>query len=150
MEFDDMGLGDEELIRAATPDGLVEAAMLAADESLPSVSKDRYNKAYSDFKKWQTEQGASSMSERVVLAYFAKLSETYKPSSLWSYYSMLKSTMRVKDNLDIATYKQLTGFLKTKSAGYKSNKAKIFTEEEMRRFMTSASDEAWLDVKVRY
>lgn len=61
---------------------------------------------------------------------------------------MLKATLRSIENVEIADYKQVTAFLKAKSLGFKSKKAEVFTEEEMRKFIYEAEDLAWLDVKV--
>lgn len=43
---------------------------------------------------------------------------------------------------------QVTAFLKSKSHGYKSKKAEVFTEDGIKNFFDEAEDLAWLDVKV--
>ncbi|XP_037048476.1 uncharacterized protein LOC119082925 [Bradysia coprophila] len=72
----------------------------------------------------------------------------YKPTSLWAFHSMLKSTLRAYDNVDIGKFCQVTAFLKTKSSGYKVVKAKVFAESYILKFIDEAEDLTWLDVKV--
>lgn len=84
------------------------------------------------------------------MGYFQQLSEKYKPSSLWAYYSMLKGTMKETFNIDIGRYHQLSGFLKQKAKGYKPVQSKTFSEAESARFFNEAPDSDWLDVKVSF
>ena len=43
----------------------------------------------------------NELTEDVFLAHFGEKANTYKPSSLWSTFSMLKATLMVKHNLNI-------------------------------------------------
>lgn len=61
---------------------------------------------------------------------------------------MLKSTIRLNHDIDIGNYSKLTAYLKRQSDGYQPTKASVLTEEEMKRFITQASDKEWLAVKV--
>lgn len=84
-----------------------------------------------------------------MLAYFHVLAEkSYKPSSLYAFYSMLKATLRAHENTDIGTLNQVSAFLKAKSDGYKPIKAEVFTEEGFKKFIDEAENLAWLDVEV--
>lgn len=139
---------DGSIERAGTPDELIEAAGLAANIAIPLKSKGRYDHAYDQFSKWKQSKKTVSNSERVVVAYFSELAKSKKPSSLWSTYSMVKSKLKLLANIDISTYNSLTAFLKQNGKGYVPKKAKIFTDEEMQRFLDSAPDVVWLDVKV--
>lgn len=56
--------------------------------------------------------------------------------------------MRANEDLDIGEFHQVKAFLKKKSSGYKSVKATVFTEEQIRKFIIEAADGQWLDVKV--
>lgn len=104
---------------------------------------------YNKFKNWQSGYGVVVISSNLIMAYFHTLDEKkYKPTSLWAYHSMLKATLRVNDDVDIGTFHQVTAFLKGKSAGYKSVKAKVFDEHGIKNFIDRAEDLAWLDVKV--
>ncbi|KAG4074187.1 hypothetical protein HA402_016215 [Bradysia odoriphaga] len=61
---------------------------------------------------------------------------------------MLKSIIKVKENINIGQYFQLIAFLKAKAKFYKAVKAKAFEEDEVLEFLVEASDHVWLDVKV--
>lgn len=141
--------------RPGTPTEIVEAAAEANKELLPLKSKDRYNKVYENYQKWKESSKVNSNSERVLLAYFSGMAnaknvknENTKSSTLWARYSMLKSTMKIFDHIDISTYPTLLAFLNRKGDGYEPKKAYIFTENEIQKFLDSAPDTEWLDVKV--
>lgn len=142
-------MGDSNIaVESDDSEEINDLADSAANEVLPEKSKDRYLKVYNDFEKWKKRKKSKGISEKNVLAYFFEMSKSMKPSSLWAQYSMLKATMKVKDNIDIAKYNQISAFLKTKSSGYKPMKAKIFSEAEIKKFIVEAPDNDWLDVKV--
>ncbi|KAJ6646735.1 hypothetical protein Bhyg_01949 [Pseudolycoriella hygida] len=115
---------------------------------LPPMSKIKYTKIYNDFQMWFKKLGKPPITETVVLRYFSELAEKSKPSTLWTYYSMLKATLKLNDKVDIGAFYGLLRFLKTKSSGYEPVKAKMFTEEEIKRFITEVPDDKWLDLKV--
>lgn len=137
---------DEEM-----PFELIEHAKAAVMESLPLKSKDKYNRVYKNFKAWQLGYGVNTVSATVMMAYFHMLdTKKHKPTSLWAFHSMLKATLRAFDDIDIGTYAQVSAFLKVKSSGYKSIKAQVFTENNIKRFIDEADDLPWLDVKVSF
>lgn len=117
-------------------------------DQLPDKTDIRYQKTYHSFIKWQELNGITSFDEEVLLVYFNEVSKTLKCSSLWCMYSMLKRTLGRNNNVDITSYNRLLEFLKEKSVGFESKKAKIFTAEEIHRFMTEAPDEHYLAMKV--
>ena len=88
------------------------------------------------------------ISESVLFAYFKTLSENYQPSTLWSQCSMLKSVIVNQRNVNIDNYSLLTAFLKTKSKGFQSTKAKVLEATEKERFLNEAPDDRWLAAKV--
>lgn len=67
---------------------------------------------YNEFEGWRKINNISSRSERMLLVYFAILSESYLPTTIWAYYSMLKSILKVNNRLDIPTYTELTCFFR--------------------------------------
>lgn len=99
------------------PREIIEAANAAAMNLLPNKSADKYVQAYEKFVLWQKEKKIDSFSESVMLVYFNELSANYQSSTLWSVYSMLKSTINVNHGVDISTYQKLKAFLKKKSVG---------------------------------
>lgn len=66
-----------------------------------------------------------SFTESVFLAYFDEMSKKYKSSTLWSIYSMLKTTIKTKHEVQIKTFTNLTSFLKRLSSGYKGKSQKF-------------------------
>lgn len=82
----------------------------------------------------------------MVGSYFYVLSEQYSPSTLWARYSMLRSVLKVKHNIDIDRYHTLKSFLKTN--GFEPKKSKILKGEEIKNFLETAPDQTYLDVKV--
>ncbi|KAG4081131.1 hypothetical protein HA402_011976 [Bradysia odoriphaga] len=147
-DITDFGSDFEMESRPTTPPEVIKAACDAKTNLLPKKSNDRYQQAYNSFQAWKSSKGATSNSERTLLAYFNEMKKKFAASSLWSKYSMLKSTMVIYDQIDISTYGSLTAMLKQASKDYVPKQAKTFTEIEMQRFMDTAPDVAWLDVKV--
>lgn len=141
-DFDDI---DEDM-----PFELLEHAKEAVLETLPAQSKQKYNRVYKNFKDWQSKNGSPIVSNRLILAYFHMLSSTkkYKPTSLWAYHSMLKATLRTYEDIDIKKYGQVSAFLKSKSSGYRSVKARVFMEDNIKTFIDQADELSWLDIKV--
>ncbi|KAG4076779.1 hypothetical protein HA402_009125 [Bradysia odoriphaga] len=128
---------------------LMEHAKAAKMETLPIKSKEKYNRVYQNFKEWTKSYGVTAITSDLIIAYFHMLDEKkYKPTSLWAFHSMLKSTLRAYDNVDIGKFCQVAAFLKTKSSGHKVVKAKVFAESDILKFIDETDDLAWLDVKV--
>ncbi|XP_024889909.1 uncharacterized protein LOC112466187 [Temnothorax curvispinosus] len=130
------------------PEKIAEAAKNVEQNLLSTKSKSRYETTYLTFMNWRKEKNINSFSENVLLAYISKLSKKTKPSTLWSQYSMLKSTLITKHNVNIHSYSKLTAFLKRKSNGFKSKKSKVFTSNEIRKFLNEVPDDQYLATKV--
>ncbi|XP_029171116.1 uncharacterized protein LOC114940557 [Nylanderia fulva] len=88
------------------------------------------------------------MSEKTLLAYFIELSKSNKPSTMWATYSMLKTTINIKNNININKYENLTSFLKTQSKGFQSKKANTLTPEQIKKFLDEAPDQTHLATKL--
>lgn len=132
-----------------TPPEIEEAARSATLSLLPKKSKERYLNAYERFNEWCKGKRAPVITEKVVLAYFAERSRELKSSTLWSEYSMVKSTLIANDHCDISKMAKLLAFLKRNSEGYRPKKAKIFTREQITKFLKEAPDTTYLMMKVR-
>lgn len=91
-----MSSSDSEML---TPDSIKDEANCVIENLLPEISKERYINTYNDFMKWRAEKHIKSFSESVFLTYFNGLCSKLQPSTLWSRYSMLKSTLSVKHNV---------------------------------------------------
>ncbi|KAJ8685521.1 hypothetical protein QAD02_021314 [Eretmocerus hayati] len=61
---------------------------------------------------------------------------------------MLKTMIHKEEGIDINTYPNLKRFFKEKSTGFISKKAKTFTDDEIKKFLTEAPDHDELDAKV--
>ena len=110
-----------------------------------------YQKTYERYLKCCNEKKVQNVTrEKVLLAYFDNLSKHYKSSSIWASYSMLTATTSTKNNVDISKCKQLVAFLKRQPERYKPNTSKIFTKDEIERFLKEADDKQFLRIKVMY
>jgi hypothetical protein len=90
---------DEEF--SFTPPTIREATNSTYQSLLPEKSKSKYELAYSQFMKWKLQNKITIISENVMTAYMRQLSERIKPSTLWTTYSMLRTTLSIKENVDI-------------------------------------------------
>ena len=129
------------------PQEITDAANQASLNLLPDKSKTRYQAALSIFEQWCSKKNVKCINETVILAYFSEKSKTSKASTLWSHYSMLKSTLIINKNIDIK-YPKVIAFLNKKSTGYKAKKSKVFTCEEVNKFLHEADDNTFLMMKV--
>lgn len=116
---------------------------------LPNKSASRYLQAYEVFKKWQASRRTTSFDEKVILCYFFQASKKYKPSTLWSIYSMLRKTFLWKENVDISKMSLLIAFVKTKNDGYVPKKSNTFSSEQIQKFMVEAPNISFLGIKVK-
>ncbi|KAJ3660499.1 hypothetical protein Zmor_004945 [Zophobas morio] len=57
--------------------------------------------AAATFLSWRTSKKVRNIDEEVMLAFVHEKADKLKSSTLWSTYSMLKSTLRVKENMAI-------------------------------------------------
>lgn len=116
--------------------------------SKPERTQQRYMNCYQTFLKWQKSNRITAFDEDVLLNYFNEASKTYKSSTLMSMYSMLKDTLNRHHNIDISTNCRLLTFLREKFEGFESKKFKVFTAEEINKFLVEAPDEHYLAMKV--
>lgn len=133
---------------SCTPPDILKLAASATENLLPNKSKGKYDAVYKNFMDWQLAQKTSSFSENVILVYFVELAKKYKSSSLWAYYSMLKSTLNIYHSIHLETYMKLQAFLKRQSEGHQPKKSKTFTPEEVNKFIKEAPDHSYLMTKV--
>jgi hypothetical protein len=127
-----------------------DAWNIGCSSVIPEKSRERYENTYKTFKEW-CDKKSLNLNEKVLVAYFVHRNEKLKsPGSLWAEYSMLKSTIFLHDATDISKYATLIAFLKRKSSGWKPKKSKIFTKEDMCKFLTEAPDDKHLIQKVNH
>lgn len=131
-----------------TPVEITEMAKATVQDMLPQKSKQQYEAAYNKFIQWRAKKKSKSMSENTLLAYFAELSKLQKPSTLWATYSMLKTTIYIKNNIKIQDYVSLITFLKNQSKGFQPKKSNVLTPEQIKTFLDTAPDDKYLATKV--
>ncbi|XP_031351581.1 uncharacterized protein LOC116176899 [Photinus pyralis] len=76
------------------------------------------------------------------------MSKSYKSSTLWKNYSMLRSMLNVRENIDISKFMKLQALLRRKSVGYEAKKFKILQYPELERFINEAPNTEYLAAKV--
>ncbi|KAJ3659517.1 hypothetical protein Zmor_011201 [Zophobas morio] len=138
-------MSDSEESRSSTPPCVIQAAASASNDILPQKSQQRYQFVYEKFITSRKDNRVTSFSENVLMAYFGTLSNSLKPSTLWS---MLRSVISLKHDVDISKYLKLKTFLKRKSTGFKSIKAKVLNSEQIQLFIDKANDEKFLFTNV--
>lgn len=116
---------------------------------LPKKSKQEYIKEYNKFKEWRKTRKTSSFAEEVFQVYVKELAKKYSPPTVWSKYSKIKGCVRAYDNIDMSKYGKINVFLKDLMADHVPVQAKVFTPEEITKFINEAPDSSYLDVKVR-
>lgn len=131
-----------------TPETITIEANNVVQNLLPTKSREKYLKAYDNFILWKNRKGAKTFSENIFLAYFQELAKTKQPSTLWSIYSMLKSTVNTNKNIKIDSYSKLVSYLKRLSEGYKAKKSKVFSGQNVETFLNDAPDKEFLATKV--
>lgn len=115
---------------------------------IPERSKSAYQATYHKFENWCKQKKVVTITEKAILAYFSQASKVWRASTLLNNYSMLRTTIYVKKNVDISKFSGVVAFLKKQSKGYRPKKSKIFTRQEVVRFMREAEDEKYLLMKV--
>lgn len=140
---------DSENEMSCTPPDIREASKCISLNLLPEKSKKLYISAYDAFIQWRLSKKTECFSESILLVYFNELAVKYKPSSLWTTYSMLRSTINLNHGINIENYTKLRSFLKRKSEGFRCKKANTFSTEDVNKFINKASDDKYLATKVR-
>lgn len=138
---------EDEFEEKYTPPELIEPAKAVTLDLLPNKSRAKYLQIYNKFLDWRATQNTTSFSENVLLTYFDYLSKSLKSSTLWSVYSMLKTTLNSNHNVHIEKYTKLIAFLKQKNVGYIPKKSKILTHNQVHKFLNEAPDYQYLASK---
>ncbi|KAL0879211.1 hypothetical protein ABMA27_002994 [Loxostege sticticalis] len=131
-----------------TPETIKLEASNVIQNLIPTKSREKYLKAYDNFIQWKNRKGAKTFSENVFLAYFQELAKTKQPSTLWSVYSMLKTTVNINKDIKIDSYSKLVAYLKRLSEGHKPKKSKVFSGQNVETFLNDAPDKEFLAIKV--
>ncbi|XP_031337109.1 uncharacterized protein LOC116166313 [Photinus pyralis] len=130
------------------PANILREAAEASSQLLPAKSKERYEKEYEEFRKWCVEENVIKVVDDVLLVYLSKKGKSMKPSTLWSRFSMIKSCLAIKENVDASKFCKTIAFLKRQTVGYIPKKSKVLTREQVTQFLNEAADVKWLLTKV--
>ncbi|XP_064213494.1 uncharacterized protein LOC135266508 [Tribolium castaneum] len=120
----------------------------AKDSLLPSKSKHLYEETYNAYRKWRSNKKIDTICEDTILAYFSSELSRYKSSSLWSKYSMLRSTINLRERIDISKFPSVIPYLKRKGEGYKPKKSLILSKDHIDEFFRKADTKEHLFNKV--
>ncbi|XP_014226996.1 uncharacterized protein LOC106652510 [Trichogramma pretiosum] len=132
---------------------IIEISQLTKDDTTQELnssnsSLDRYRQEFGIFQIWLKSQEANTVDEELLLAYFKEISSEYNPLTLKSKYSMLKNMIKSSYDIDIGEYEQLKTYLNDIAAGCKVVKTKVFTSEQIQRFLDEAPNEQFLLAKI--
>ncbi|KAK4875617.1 hypothetical protein RN001_012039 [Aquatica leii] len=131
-----------------TPPELRVIAQDTLKNLLPSKSKSEYEKAYSKFLEWSHANNVTVVTENVMISFFKGKRETFKSSTLWKLYSMLRTMLNIRQNIDIAKFANLQVLLKNYSKSYIAKKSKTLNFDQVEAFLKNAPDINYLVVKV--
>ncbi|KAF7998425.1 hypothetical protein HCN44_009823 [Aphidius gifuensis] len=132
------------------PDDIRQQADALSKNLLPEKSKELYIQKYNEFIAWMKSRKINSMSEDVLMVYFNHLvvDTNIAPSTAWTRWSMIKSTLQQYHNVDIRNYNKLKAFVKRYQKGYKPKKSEILMAEDMKNFCEKADDRQHLADKI--
>jgi integrase len=156
-----MSQNDDDGGTISTPPELKQAAATLKSNVIPQVSADQYNDAGEKFENWlESKCGAGkSVSENVVMAYFAYLKENgntksgegLKGSSRMSIMSRLKTYLLAKHGFDSISkcWTTIARTIQDDMNQEPPKQAKTFTQQQLDDFFTRApNDDNWLVTKV--
>lgn len=131
-----------------TPPEVMEMAQAATSTLIPEKSRKQYELVYKRFNDWCVLKIVKNLTENVFLAYFSERAKHIKPSSLWSEYSMVKALLIAEKDIDLKQFSKLTAYMKRQSVGYHSKKSKVFSKDEIYKFVNEAPNDRYLMMKV--
>ncbi|KAK4882250.1 hypothetical protein RN001_005569 [Aquatica leii] len=88
---------------------------------------------------WCVTKNVTIVTENVTIAFFETISKQYKSSTLWKIYSMLRSVLNIRQNIDISKYTKLQALLRRCSAGYEPKKSYILEYAHIETFINLQS-----------
>lgn len=134
----------------STPPEVRAIAEQATASLLPSKSKPIYDKNHDAFISWCKARHILDgyYSETILLAYFSELSARYASTTLWSKFSMLRTTLTAHGFASLGALGKVAAFLKRAGEGKDIKKSSVFTRADIERFLCETPDEQYLHIKV--
>lgn len=116
---------------------------------LPKKSEKKSESFYKKYTKWLQENNLPfNCDEDTLLTFFHEILSSIAPTTLWSYLSMLKSTVAKHHNIVIPDYYNLKKFIKRKNESYEPKQAAVLETQNLEKFLVDANDFDWLAIKV--
>ncbi|KAL7292517.1 hypothetical protein TKK_0014090 [Trichogramma kaykai] len=112
---------------------------------MPVKSCAQYEKVYNSFIQWKEKNNAQVINEDVLLMYFKELSEKWKPTTLWSHWSKLRT---LKNSISMNNYHYLKTFVKQQSKGYQPKKSLILSWQYIEKFINISDHHIYFHNKV--
>lgn len=133
-----------------TPPDVLLCADATLEKLMPDKSQARYRQEFEKFREWCATHSvpAGYYSENVLLAYVEEISRKYSAGSMWSKFSMLRSSILTLGGKDLGELPRIVKFVKKISKAHSAKKSLTFTRDQINEFMRDAPDEANLPVKV--
>ncbi|CAG5109262.1 Protein of unknown function [Cotesia congregata] len=88
------------------------------------------------------------INEDVLLVYFKDLFKTLAPSTIWSRWSMLRTMISINQSIEIRNYSRLKTLIKNNAKSHRQKKSKVFSWNEIKKFIDEAPDNGYLIEKV--
>lgn len=116
---------------------------------IPIKSRKTYEKSYENFIKWCRKKQSKDITENVVLEYITGIYDKYRTSSLWTQYSILKTTLIAHKNVDISKFRKVIELLKGKTDNFViPRKSLLLNKDHVETFISEAPDGLFLMIKV--
>ncbi|RZC32415.1 Phage integrase domain containing protein, partial [Asbolus verrucosus] len=131
---------DQDKKEVFVPPAVLHEALAALNKVVPAKSKHSYEKEYANFCEWRKRKQARGVELKIILTY---ISERSKNAKFYHHCGPIIPNLR-----KCYLFHQLSAFLKQQSVGHGPKKSKVFTLEEMERFLDTAPDDKYLLLKM--
>ncbi|KAG4070340.1 hypothetical protein HA402_006482 [Bradysia odoriphaga] len=126
--------------------------MTSPHENMQLVAPNKLNlNGYDEFMSWRKSWKINSFTEDVFMQFFREAAESLTPKALSTLFSTLKTEMRSKHKVHFGQFFVLFAFLRQKGVVLTSHRtnglSKGFSDEEINKFLTEASDTEYLAMK---
>lgn len=137
---------DSELLISNTPPDLLEKVKKM--DTVPEKSRKTYEKAYDNYCLWKKQNNVQKSSPNIIKAYILHMQDKYKPSSMWTKLSMLKSMLLRHENINLENFPEIKIYMKKISKNHIPKKAYVFSHDDYTKFLLEAPDNEYLIHKV--
>ena len=111
-------------------------------------TKSAQERAYTIYSQWKEKNGVTT-SERSLLNYFFQFyREKYSPTTIGTHFAKLKRSVKKYECIDISRYFIL--YASVIKLEYQSKKSRVFTTEQLKKFLQEAPENRFLLHKVTY